>query len=159
MTCPGKKILDALPSDFLLLKGADYIVVESAKSLGLPVCVKPLLSGCDAYDRNFKYALKDFSQDMFVDQCIDANDLLNEDHHLEPLQMFGDATCRYKPQDITWCQELSFRQPAGAAMHYGNEASINLWYKSAAILIRIPKWSEYRQKLIAISTGESCAYS
>ena len=38
-----QQILDALPSDFPLLKGADYIVVESAKSLGLPVCVKPFL--------------------------------------------------------------------------------------------------------------------
>ena len=40
-----KQVLDALPSDFPLLKGADYIVVESAKSLGLSVCVKPFLSG------------------------------------------------------------------------------------------------------------------
>ena len=39
-----KQILDGLPSDFPLLKGTDYIVVESAKSLGLPVCVKPFLS-------------------------------------------------------------------------------------------------------------------
>ena len=151
-----KQILGALPSGFPLLKGADYIVVESAKSLGLPVCVKPLLSGYDPYDRNFKYALKNFSQDMFVDDYLDIHDLLNEDHHLEPLQMFGDATCRYKPQDITWCQELTFHQPAGAGMHYGNEASVDLWYKSAAILIRIPKWSEYRRKLIAICTGECC---
>ena len=151
-----KQILAAVPSDFPLLKGADYIVVESAKSLGLPVCVKPFLSGNDAYDRNFKYALKDFSQSMFVDDCADIDDVLDGYHHLEPLQMFGGATCRYKPQDITWCQELTFHQPAAALMHYGNEAGVDLWYKSAAILVRIPKWGEYRQKLIAISTGESC---
>ena len=41
-------------------------------------------------------------------------------------------------------------------MHYGNNASVDLWYKSAAILIRIPRWSRYRQKLIATSTGEYC---
>ena len=64
MNC--KQILDGLPSDFPLLKGADYIVVESAKSLGLPVCVKPFPNsdGGGAYaddqvDR--RYALKDFS--------------------------------------------------------------------------------------------------
>ena len=39
-----KQILDVLPSSLPLLNGADYIVVESAKSLGLPVCVKPFLS-------------------------------------------------------------------------------------------------------------------
>ena len=101
-----KQILDALPTDFPLLKGADYIVVESVKSLGLPVCVKPLLSGDDAYDRNFKYALKDFSQSMFVDRYPSVDDVRDGYHHLEPLQMFGGATCRYKPQDITciWCQ-------------------------------------------------------
>ena len=151
-----KQILAALPADFPLLKGADYIVVESAKSLGLPVCVKPLLSGHDLYGRNFKYALKDFSQSVFIDDCADIGDVLDEYHHFEPLQMFGDATCRYKPQDITWCQKLTFYQPAAALLHYGNEAGVDLWYKSAAILIRIPKWSEYRQKLIATSTGESC---
>lgn len=88
----------------------------------------------------------DLSQSMFVDNCVDMEDILNEYHHLEPLQMFGDATCRYNPQDITWCQELTFHQPAGALMHYGNEA--DLWYKSAAILIRIPKCSDCIPTLI-----------
>ena len=36
--------MDALPSDFPLLKGVDYIIVESAKLLGLPVCIKQFLS-------------------------------------------------------------------------------------------------------------------
>ena len=146
-----KNILDAIPSDFPLLKGADYIVVESAKSLGLPVCVKPFLSN-NRGDENFEYAFKDFSQctSMFEEGCLGYLD----NHRVEPLQLFGDAICRYKAQDITWCQELFYDQPAGAALHYGNNASVDLWYKSAAILIRIPKWSEYRQKLIAVSTGE-----
>ena len=148
-----KQVLDALPLDFQLLKGADYILVESAKSLGLPVCVKPFLSN-NRGDENFDYALEDFSQRMYEEDCIGY--LGDGDHRVEPLQLFGAAMCRYRSQDITWCQELLFQQPAGAAMHYGNEASVDLWYKSAAILIRIPKWSEYRQKLIAISTGEYC---
>ena len=146
-----KKILDAIPSDLPLLKGVDYIVVESAKSLGLPVCVKPFLSN-NRGDENFEYAFKDFSQctSMFEEGCLGYLD----DHQVEPLQLFGNTICRYKAQDITWCQELFYHQPAGAALHYGNNASVDLWYKSAAILIRIPKWSEYRQKLIAVSTGE-----
>ena len=96
------------------------------------------------------YALKDFSQSFA------KNDEMDENYQEQRtcLQMFGDATCRYKPQDITWCLQLSRGQAAGAALHYGNEASLNLWYKSAAILISIPKWSEYRRRLI--NTGDCC---
>ena len=145
-----KIILDALPSDFPLLKGADYIVVETARSLGLPVCVKPfIISEFDLHNSDFKYGLKDFSQ-LFPEKDE------VEQKEMTYLQMFGDATCRYKPQDITWCQELSHGQPTGAAMAFGNEATLELWYKSAAILIRIPKWSAYRQRLTMISTGECC---
>ena len=146
-----KQILDALPSDFPLLKGADYIVVESARSLRLPICVKPFLSP-DTADGVFKYGLKDFSRIFPKDDDISSE----SEHQLECLELFGDAVCRYKSQDITWCQKLVYHQPAAAVIAYGNEATVDLWYKSAAILIRIPKWSDYRQKLIAISTEEYC---
>ena len=87
-----QQILDALLSDFLLLKGADYIVVESAKSLGLPVCVKPFLSS-NRDDENFEYAFKEFSQCMYKDFCV--GDLYNG-YSLDPLEMFGDDLCVYK---------------------------------------------------------------
>ena len=45
-----------------------------------------------------------------------------------------------------------YHQPAGVTM-YGSLAKLDLWYKSAAILIKIPKWSEFCH---AVSTGESC---
>ena len=152
-----KQILDALPLDFPLLKGADYIVVESAKSLGLPVCVKPFLNSNSRLDESNEYALKDFSQQFVAKEGLEMIDRDESSiHELSHLQLFSDATCRYKSQDITWCQRLLYCQPAGASMVYGNEPILEAWYKSAAILIRIPKWSEYRQKLIAISTGESC---
>ena len=140
--------MDALPSDFPQLKGADYIVAESAKSLGLPVCVKPFLSNNRA-DENFGYALKDFSQRMSLKDCYDE-----ENAEFDPLQIFGDDLCRFKSQDITWCQNLLYHQPAGVTMRYEDEVSLDLWYKSAAILIRIPKWSEFCRRLIAISTGD-----
>ena len=148
-------ILDALSSNFPLLKGADYIVVESAKSLGLPVCVKPFVSHEKHHEEDFNYVLKDFSQPFAKEEWIDRDD--SHLHELDYLQVFGDAICRCKSQDITWCQELSFHQPAGAAVAYGNDASLEFWYKSAAILIKIPKWSESRQKLIAISTEGHCS--
>ena len=158
MNC--KRILDGLPSDSPILKGADYIVVESAKSLGLAVCVKPFLSSdtcgvCtdDKVDR--RYALKDFSLLFGKNEDVD-----NQDgdcvHAVTYMKLFGDTACTYKPQDIKWYQKLSCHQPAGVALAYGNEAMLKVWYKSAAILIRIPKWSDHRQKLIAISTGEYC---
>ena len=59
-------ILDALSSNFPLLKGADYIVVESAKSLGLPVCVKPFVSHEKHHDENFNYALKDLCKTFTI---------------------------------------------------------------------------------------------
>ena len=147
-----KQILAAVPSDFPLLKGADYIVVESAESLGLPVCVKPFLS--DGTNQHFHYSLKDFSHVFTSGDCKFYDRL----HEFECLNLFRNAVCRWKQQNITWCQRLVCHQPAGAIGAYGNDGAL-VWYKSAAILIRIPKWSEYRQKLIAISTGENCGIS
>ena len=52
---------------------------------------------------------------------------------------------------------MSCHQPAGVARPRGGDSKkLKVWYKSAAILIRIPRWSDHRQKLIAISTGEYC---
>ena len=47
-----------------------------------------------------------------------------------------------------------YHQPAATVIAYANEATVYLWYNSVAILIRIPKWSDYRQKLIVISTED-----
>ena len=147
-----KQILDAFPSDFPLLKGADYIVVESAKSLDLPVCVKPILSPTADHVRVFKYGLKDFSHP----HVFNPKDEISNDS-LQVAEVFGDLVCRYKQQDITWCQKLVYHQPAAVVKVYEYEGTnLDLWYKSAAILIRIPKWSDYRQKLVTISTGDCC---
>ena len=129
-------------------------MVESAKSLGLPVCVKPFLRDC-GHDGDFQYSLKDFSHVFAAGDCSKADDEL---HEFECLDLFGKVVCRSKPEDITWCQELVCHQPAGVIGAYGNCGTL-VWYKSAAILIRFPKWSKYRQKLIAISTGEKCGIS
>ena len=149
-----KQILDALPSGFPLPKGAEYIMVESAKSLGLPVCIKPFLSNTGNYG-NFNYALKDFSLTFVEEEEISSAE--SHAHQLTHLEMFGEAVCRYKPESITWCQELSYHQPAGATAASREEdylKNLMVWYKAVAILIKIPKWSNYRQKL---STGEHCS--
>ena len=147
-----QRILDALPSDSLLLKGADYIVAESAKSLGLPVYIKPFLSNNRGAE-NFNYVDKKFSKHVYT--YFDPGDLYHG-HYVDPMQMFGNALSIWKAQDITWCQKLLYHQLAGAAMHYGNQGSVDLWYESAAILIHVPNWSQFCQKLIGISTEECC---
>ena len=71
------------------------------------------------------------------------------------MEVFGEAVCRYKPQDITWCQKLLYHQPAGvtAAFTEDSSAYLKVWYKSTGILIRIPRWN-YREKLMTISSGD-----
>ena len=50
---------------------------------------------------------------------------------------------------------LSYHQSDAAAIAYRNASYLVLWYNSAAILIKIPKWSGYQQKLITVSMGEN----
>ena len=128
-------------------------MVESVKSLGLPVCVKPFLSNA-TYDSNFENSLKDFSLLFAAEKggiSVDETCI----HKLAHLEVFGEAVCRYKPQDITWCQKLLYHQPAGvtAAFTEDSSAYLKVWYKSTGILIRIPRWN-YHEKLMTISSGD-----
>ena len=109
----SKLLLDSLPSDFALLKGADYIVVESAKSLGLPVCVKPFLH-CWMED---KYALKDFSQPFVQEEYLNYE---GDGVYNANVLMFGDATCRYKP-----CR--GHHMVSGAIVSSTSWSSCNIW--------------------------------
>ena len=130
-------------------------MVESTKLLGLPVRIKPFLSNA-THDDSFKYALKDFSL-LFVEKKDGISADESRIHKLEHLEVFVEVVCRYKPQNITWCQELLYRQPAAATAAFTEDgyANLKVWYKSAAILIRIPRWSTYHEKLIAISSGDN----
>ena len=96
-------------------------------------------------DSSFKYALNDFSI-LFAEENYGINTDESGIHVLEHLEVLGEAVCRYKPQYITWCQEVLYHQPAAVTTAFTEFGSANLkvWYKSAAILIRIPGWSTYR---------------
>jgi len=61
--------------------------------------------------------------------------------------LFGTNVCEYKDNDISWCQQPEFNQPVGVAGCYGNEPSIDLWYKVAVILVGIPSWSEPHKQI------------
>ena len=145
-----KEILQLVPSSYPILKGTDYIVFNSAKVLGLPVHVKPLLEYQNENVRiSTEYALKDFSAgfvatdngheyaDCKLGQCV--------------LNMFGKNACQYNPDDITWCEPPQYNQPAGAISYYGNQETIILSYKAGVILIGVPEWSESRQQIIPIA--------
>ncbi|XP_065898927.1 uncharacterized protein [Dysidea avara] len=138
-----KKILQVISSSpiHLKLKGADYIIFNSAKLLGLHVHIKPLL--------NSGYALRkpdDFKHgDFYYDEYDDEQSLC---------EMFGQNLCKYRREGITWCQNPHFNEPAAAMLCYGNEPRLEVFYKAAVILIGIPNWSKSRQQLVMLIEGK-----
>jgi len=143
-----KEIQKLVPSSYPMLKGTDYIVFSSAKLLGLPVHVKPLLNfkqagmGYPSYPH--KYALKDFSTGYAEAQADCRSDC---PYGQLVLIMFGKDACQYNPDKITWCEPPQYNQPAGAISHFGNEMMVSLSYKAGVLLIGIPEWSKSRQKV------------
>ena len=134
------------------LKGADYIIFYSAKLLGLPVHIKPLLMSIP--DKHMNLALTDDSDDFHT------LDIVYEASSKEVVyKLFGPNLCQYTQGDITWCQQPRYNQPAGVAGYcpgrsgFDQEAHLDLWYKDSFILIGIPKWSECRQQLVTMSVS------
>ena len=56
----------------------------------------------------------------------------------------------YSDEQITWCQELTYWQPAGAGIVYGNDASGRTFYQAASIFVGIPKWGRKRKGYASI---------
>ena len=130
------------------LKGADYIIFNSARLLGLPVHMKPLLK-LVPHDCNIKLALKNSDDFQYqLDFGFDTETAENV------ARLFGKNVYQYKDKDITWCQQPQYNQPAAVAGCYGNEPTIDLWYKAAFILVGVPKWSESRQQLVMLSIAK-----
>ena len=137
-----KEIFRAISdSPILQLKGADYIVFNSAKCLGLHVHVKSLF-----WDG---FALR-YPVDFQEGGSMKFNDF--EDLHLK---LFGENALTYRKEDITWCQEPEyFSQPAAALMNQ-YDPDLIMFYKAVFILIGIPDWSESRQQLVMLSEGKN----
>ena len=87
-----------------LLKGADSIVYMGAKSLSLPVIVKPVLDPLDTFrsEKPYRVVLPKF-QNFFVDQFGGVDDDARDEEC-----MIGDlfGTLTHYDKRITWCQEL-----------------------------------------------------
>jgi len=144
-----EKVLHVISdSSYQRLKGADYIIFNSARLLGLPVHIKPLLK-LAPYGCNMNLALGNPEEFQFQ---------LDFEYETETAEnvasLFGKNVYEYRDKDITWCQEPQYNQPAGVAGCYGNEPVIDLWYKAAVILVGIPKWNKNRQQLVTLSVAE-----
>ena len=120
-----------------LLKGADRIVYVTAKSLGLPVIVKPVGKSSDECFGDDEFVLPeflDFKHDRYLFyEEIRADAIIKN--------MFG-LSATYCATKITWCQPLTDWLPAAAHIAHGNEASCEVVYQAAAILVGVPKWGE-----------------
>lgn len=154
----AQHILNVIPSAFPRMKGADYAVYESAKLLNIPVHVKPLLSLDDC---EYGYALRKFNCDFQVDVFNGYDDSIPDGSTFEDYvatNMFISNVCKYRLDKITWCQKLKKQkgQPCAALMRFGNDLSADIWYKSAAILIGIPKWSGRDAKQDSTLSTKAC---
>jgi len=165
-------------------KGADYIVFNSAKLLGIPVQVRPLLKSVDRYDYDnddycdsyYPYDDSDDDSDNDVNDTISSDSksqerfaLRNSDNFRHEIQrdysqkkeetkdrvfrLFGKNACQFKDEDITWCQQPQYNQPAGVTRRGIPWSTIDMWYKAAVILIGIPSWNEFRQQFMKPMKG------
>lgn len=121
----------------VLLKGADRIVFSIAKSIGLSVMVKPVVAG--DYDDFLLSSIPYYFQvgDMSEEYCQRSQgDWLGD--------FFGAN--HFKVKYIIWCGgKTRLSEPAGAVLTYGNSYSVDVFYKSVAILVGFPQWGEYRR--------------
>ena len=126
----------------LLLKGADQIIFQLAISLGLEVMVKPIVKGDASYWWRDGRLLVAFPN-MFCDY-LDEGTAYNRDDENEANTVF-EYLFKVKPCDIgevSWCEEHTLWQPAGATVTYGNEYTSTCFYQAAAILVGIPHWNK-----------------
>jgi len=126
------------------LKGADYVIFNSAKFLGLHVCIRSFLT----WD---KFALThpdDFKEGGSMEFSCEEEALL---------RLFGKNLLKYRKEDITWClQPTSIEKSYEVAevLVDAIDPYLKMWYKAAVILIGIPNWSESRRQLITLSEGK-----
>lgn len=124
------------------MKGSDRIVMLAAKSLGLFVKVRPIVSDKDEEEEELYYNCGFNLSDQSWWWMIGHNpqDCNPQEQNWK---MFFKAGDDYEEASgITWCEEFKPTQPAFVSPHYGNEFSTDTCYMAAAILVYIPAWSE-----------------
>ena len=128
-----------------LLKGADNIVYEAGKLLGLPVIVKPVAS----------YLLQDNGRVILPTFSTDSSNRRKSIRTLPASKTTRRVTYMlgrvHDDKHITWCQKLNNLRPAGYLPRPERRArDFFIVYQVACILVGVPSWSK-RQFLAAES--------
>ena len=122
----------------LFLKGEDMIMFQAAKALGLFVQLKAF---CDTSEDDF-YGGLILSTFAFNSNgwYYDRNDQSYNDFIKD---VFG--TSASDAGHIEWCNWKDLRGvPICSYTHYGNEATTDTLYQSAALLVEVPEYSSSR---------------
>ena len=141
--CQHKYVETLSDSDFSsqlpFLKGEDMIVYSVTKSLGLSVDLKAICK--DEYDE-FCLAIPTFCHKQNDFGLNEEDDMDNEDFLR---QVFGERV--ESAEDVRWCFKSQLSPtPMLSTMHYGNEATSQVYYQNAALLVKVPAFSEERGK-------------
>ena len=132
------------------LKGPDALIYYTAKSLGLLIAIKPIIWASYATKSS---VAKKFSTLFLCDDYSYSSDCSGPDLS----DMFGPLISE---KEITWCQsENSWEEVTGCSIHYGNEATIRLYYQTVALLICIPKYTSQRLSTSPYSSSGSVEQS
>lgn len=139
------------------LKGPDALVYYTAKSLGLLIVLEPIFwtmiiednrSVTQEFSPHFPY--DDYSENDFL-YNLEADEMLSDTFS----GMFGPFISE---KEITWCQsELSWDEETGCAIR--NEATLELYYQTVALLICIPKYTSQRLSTSPCSSSGSVEQS
>ncbi|SMQ55830.1 unnamed protein product [Zymoseptoria tritici ST99CH_3D7] len=132
-----------LPSS---LKGADFAIYETAKSLGLNCYVRPIFrdewEDCDS-DGDFDTSCTILGG-RFAELSMGQREMESGREKMEFMREVLDEGERWKPSKVTWInpeQEASIAAQS-AIMAYGNQAELELQYSRACLLIRVPRFAE-----------------
>ena len=129
-----------------LLKGSDRTIFFAAESLGLGVGVKAIINTND-HDLSGSSIMTTDLDGPYIKSSFKFEDCACIGYDYETWNDFCDAESHMSTaSDIIWCQTTALQtQPALAAMHYGNDYTLDILYQAAVILISIPDWSKRQQ--------------
>ncbi len=126
-----------------MLKGADNMIYQAAKSIGLTVNIRMAATARDdgMFCEKDVYLLPAYCSKPGAPRSWMADDCPQDDIMTS---IFGGAPEESK--NIFWCRE-NFRWIHRTSLSVqGNQSTTANFYQAAAILVTIPKWGEYRQR-------------
>ncbi len=133
--CESDKFLKFGGAPFL--KGEDMIIYCVAESLGLSVQLKAIC--CGHHDN---YYDTDFIVPSFQHKV--NHEFPDEESNDEAMlaEAFGSVE---NAKNVRWCVWTEERKvPLLSTIHFGNEATIEVYYQSAALLMEVPKFTSGR---------------